>query len=152
MPVGHWVQSLLSGGLEDLPAVQELHMIRELSEYLPGSQVEQVTVPISDEYLQEWEKKGGHITQKSEQLRDFLIEYMKGQLGDRPELLEQLVPDYAPMVRRPVVDNNWYQALTRDNVDRLCPECRPHQPICRRDLDLETRCVDHGPAAGSEVR
>jgi 4-hydroxyacetophenone monooxygenase len=65
----------------------------------------------------EWEKKGGHITQKSEELRDFMIDYIKEQLGDRPDLLEQLVPDYAPMVRRPVVDNGWYKALTRDNVD-----------------------------------
>ncbi len=65
----------------------------------------------------EWEKKGGHITQKSEDLREFLIGYIKDQIGDRPDLLERLVPDYAPMVRRPVVDNNWYKALTRDNVD-----------------------------------
>jgi 4-hydroxyacetophenone monooxygenase len=65
----------------------------------------------------EWEKQGGHLTQKSEELREFLIGYIKEQIGDRPDLLEQLVPDYAPMVRRPVVDNDWYKALTRDNVD-----------------------------------
>ena len=65
----------------------------------------------------EWEKKGGHITKKSEDLREFLVSYIKEQVGDRPDLLEKLVPDYAPMVRRPVVDNNWYKSLTRDNVD-----------------------------------
>jgi 4-hydroxyacetophenone monooxygenase len=65
----------------------------------------------------EWEKQGGHITQKSEELRDFMIDYIKSQIGDRPGLLEKLVPDYAPMVRRPVVDNGWYKALTRSNVD-----------------------------------
>jgi 4-hydroxyacetophenone monooxygenase len=65
----------------------------------------------------EWEKKGGHITQKSEELRDFMIGYIKEQIGDRPDLLEKLVPDYAPMVRRPVVDNGWYKALTRDDVE-----------------------------------
>ncbi len=65
----------------------------------------------------EWEKKGGHLTQKSEELRDVLIGYIKEQIGDRPELLEKLIPDYAPMVRRPVVDNGWYKALTRDNVE-----------------------------------
>jgi 4-hydroxyacetophenone monooxygenase len=64
-----------------------------------------------------WEAKGGHITRKSEELRDSLIDYIRSQIGDRPDLLEKLVPDYAPMVRRPVVDNGWYQALTRDNVD-----------------------------------
>ena len=65
----------------------------------------------------EWEKQGGHITQKSEELREFMIGYIKEQIGDRPDLLERLVPDYAPMVRRPVVDNGWYRALTRDDVD-----------------------------------
>ena len=64
----------------------------------------------------EWEKQGGHITKKSDDLRAFMIDYIKQQVGDRPDLLEKLVPDYAPMVRRPVVDNNWYKSLTRDNV------------------------------------
>ena len=65
----------------------------------------------------EWEAKGGHITQKSDELRGFLKGYIQEQIGDRPDLLEKLVPDYAPMVRRPVVDNRWYQSLTRENVD-----------------------------------
>lgn len=64
-----------------------------------------------------WEAQGGHITRKSEELRGFLIDYIRSQIGDRPDLLEKLVPDYAPMVRRPVVDNGWYRALTRDDVD-----------------------------------
>jgi len=65
----------------------------------------------------EWERRGGHITKKSEELREFLIGYIEEQVGDRPDLLERLVPDYAPMVRRPVVDNGWYKALTRENVE-----------------------------------
>jgi 4-hydroxyacetophenone monooxygenase len=65
----------------------------------------------------EWERRGGHITKKSEDLRDFLVGYIEQQIGDRPDLLERLVPDYAPMVRRPVVDNGWYKALTRENVE-----------------------------------
>ena len=65
----------------------------------------------------EWEARGGYITEKSEQLRDFMVDYIRQQIGDRPDLLERLVPDYAPMVRRPVVDNGWYRALTRDDVE-----------------------------------
>jgi 4-hydroxyacetophenone monooxygenase len=65
----------------------------------------------------EWERQGGHITKKSEELRDFLIGYIKEQVGDHPDLLEKLLPNYAPMVRRPVVDNGWYKALTRANVE-----------------------------------
>ena len=65
----------------------------------------------------EWEAKGGHITQKSEELQAFLLDYIKSQVGDQPDLLEKLVPDHAPMVRRPVVDNGWYRAITRDDVE-----------------------------------
>ena len=73
----------------------------------------------------EWERKGGHITQKSEELRAFLIDYVHEQVGGRADLIEKLIPDHAPMVRRPVVDNGWYRALTRENVELLT------EPIAR---------------------
>ena len=65
----------------------------------------------------EWEATGGRITEKSELTRAMLIGYIQSQIGDRPDLLEKLVPDYAPMVRRPVVDNGWYRAVARPNVE-----------------------------------
>ncbi len=65
----------------------------------------------------EWERQGGHITRKSEELREYLMGYIDEQVGGRADLMEKLIPDYAPMVRRPVVDNDWYKALTRDNVE-----------------------------------
>ncbi len=65
----------------------------------------------------EYEASGGRITQKSELTRTMLMGYIQSQIGDRPDLFEKLVPDYAPMVRRPVVDNGWYRALARPNVD-----------------------------------
>jgi len=64
-----------------------------------------------------WERQGGRITKKSDELRAILTGYIREQVGDRPDLIARLVPDYAPMLRRPVVDNGWYRALTRDNVE-----------------------------------
>lgn len=91
----------------------------------------------------DFERKGGHITKKSEDLREFLIGYIKEQVGDRPDLIERLIPDYAPMVRRPVVDNGWYKALTRDNVElvdagiaRLTPGGIETVDGKHRDVDL----------------
>lgn len=66
---------------------------------------------------EEFEATGGRISAKSEFVRSMLTDYIKAQIGDRPDLLEKLLPDYAPMVRRPVVDNGWYAALTRPNVE-----------------------------------
>src|SRR5688572_13105393 len=59
----------------------------------------------------EWQAQGGIVSQKNDAIRDNLTAYIKAQVGDRPDLVEKLVPDYAPMTRRPVVDNGWYAAL-----------------------------------------
>jgi 4-hydroxyacetophenone monooxygenase len=90
----------------------------------------------------EWEKQGGHITRKSEELRQFLIGYIREQVGDRGDLLEKLLPDYAPMVRRPVVDNGWYKALTRANVELVTEEIARLTRTGIETIDGERRDVD----------
>jgi 4-hydroxyacetophenone monooxygenase len=65
----------------------------------------------------EWRAEGGHINERSDKIREGLVGYLKMQVGDRPDLVGKLVPDYAPIARRPVVDNNWYATLTRDHVE-----------------------------------
>ena len=91
----------------------------------------------------EWERQGGHITKKSDDLREILIGYIRQQVGDRPDLIERLIPDHAPMIRRPVVDNGWYKALTRANVElvdsgiaRLTPSGIETVDGKHRDVDL----------------
>jgi 4-hydroxyacetophenone monooxygenase len=66
---------------------------------------------------EEWKKAGGRFNPLSDKLREDLIAYIKNQTGGRADLVDRLIPDYAPFSRRPVVDNGWYQALTRDNVE-----------------------------------
>lgn len=90
----------------------------------------------------EWERQGGHITRKSEELRDFLMEYIHGEIGDRPDLFERLVPDHAPMVRRPVVDNGWYRALTRDDVELVTEGIARFTPTGIETEDGKHREVD----------
>lgn len=67
----------------------------------------------------EWQAKGGDVNPANDQLRAFLTKYIETETGGRRDLIEKLVPDYAPFSRRPVVDNGWYRALTRDNVDLI---------------------------------
>ncbi len=66
---------------------------------------------------EEWVAKGGKWNAMSDQLRADLTAYIRAQTGGDEELIAKLVPDYAPFSRRPVVDNNWYKTLTRDNVE-----------------------------------
>jgi cation diffusion facilitator CzcD-associated flavoprotein CzcO len=66
---------------------------------------------------EEWKAKGGLVNEMSDSLRAELIDYITDQVGGRQDLIDKLTPSYAPMIRRPVVDNGWYQALTRENVE-----------------------------------
>ncbi|GAD49815.1 putative flavin-containing monooxygenase [Caenibius tardaugens NBRC 16725] len=68
----------------------------------------------------EWQAKGGIINQGNDALREMLTGYIRQETGGDEELIAKLVPDYAPFSRRPVVDNGWYRALTRDNVELVC--------------------------------
>ena len=51
--------------------------------------------------------------------RDMCLEFLTGKLGERPDLLEKMIPEHPPMSARPVIvdaDYNVADALLRDNV------------------------------------
>lgn len=80
------------------------------------------TVPLFDTHHlmlpdPEWQARGGLVNAANDAMRDTLKAYIADQVGGDPDLIARLTPDYAPLSRRPVVDNGWYRALTRDNVD-----------------------------------
>ncbi len=79
---------------------------------MPSFDTHDIVVPDPD-----WIARGGYVNERNDGVRAGLIKYIKRQLGDRQDLVERLIPDYAPFARRPVVDNGWYRALTRDNVE-----------------------------------
>lgn len=68
---------------------------------------------------EEWQAQGGYWNEVNDQLRSFLTNYIHEQTDNDPDLVDRLIPDYAPFSRRPVVDNGWYRALTRDNVELI---------------------------------
>jgi 4-hydroxyacetophenone monooxygenase len=91
---------------------------------------------------QEWKAKGGFFNPMVENLRENLISYITDQTGGRQDLIDQLVPDYAPFARRPVVDNGWYRALTRDNVELVTDPIARLTPKGIQTTDGRTREVD----------
>ena len=90
----------------------------------------------------EWKAKGGHWNQMNDKLRDDLTAYIKAQTGGRQDLIDKLIPDYAPFSRRPVVDNDWYKALTRDNVELVTDEIARLTPSGIETADGAVREVD----------
>lgn len=90
----------------------------------------------------DWQAKGGKVNPRSDQLRDFLTHYIKTETGGREDLIAALTPDYAPFSRRPVVDNGWYRALTRDNVELVTDPIARLTPHGIETADGKVREVD----------
>ena len=66
----------------------------------------------------EWEPKDRSVGAANDFLRAMLTDYLVGQLGDRPDLAEKVVPRYPPASKRMLVDNGtWLATLRRDDVD-----------------------------------
>lgn len=49
--------------------------------------------------------------------RAYFTRHVEEQLGDRTDLLSKVVPTYPPFGKRMLLDNGWFQALLRDNVE-----------------------------------
>jgi 4-hydroxyacetophenone monooxygenase len=85
----------------------------------------------------DWPYPEQSVNAANDKLRGQLTEYIKMQLGDRPELIEKVLPKYPPYGKRMLLDNGWYQALLRDDV-RLITE-----PIERITADGITTSAGH---------
>lgn len=69
------------------------------------------------EFDPEWLEKGGVINQRNDELHKNVAAFIEQRLADRPDLVKKVMPRYPPLARRPTVDNGWYDALLRDNVE-----------------------------------
>lgn len=65
----------------------------------------------------EWQAAGGLINERNDRLREGLIAYLDSKVGDDQFLLENSIPDYAPLARRIVIDNGWFDALKLPHVN-----------------------------------
>ena len=90
----------------------------------------------------EWQARGGLISQRNDRLRSILTAYVEKRLDGRPDLIAKLLPDYPPLARRLVIDNGWYDALLRDNVELVTDgiETITKDGICT--VDGVTRAFD----------
>lgn len=64
-----------------------------------------------------WPHQQRSVNHRNEAQRRQLTEYLEQQLDGRPDLLAKCLPDYPPYGKRILIDNGWYAALRRDNVE-----------------------------------
>ena len=91
---------------------------------------------------EEWMSEGGHFNPANDKLRSDLTAYIESETSGRADLIQRLVPGYAPFSRRPVVDNGWYRALTRDNVELVTDPIGVFTPTGIQTTDGAVREVD----------
>ncbi len=89
-----------------------------------------------------WVADGGFINEHNDKLRQGLTRYIRRKVGDRDDLFAKLVPDYAPMARRLVVDNGWYDTLGKPNVDLVTTGIKRFKPDGILTQDGEERRFD----------
>jgi 4-hydroxyacetophenone monooxygenase len=64
-----------------------------------------------------WPHQERSINAANEQTRIFLTQWIQGQIGDDPDLLEKVLPKYPPYGKRILQDNgSWFAALKSRNV------------------------------------
>jgi 4-hydroxyacetophenone monooxygenase len=68
-----------------------------------------------------WEHPERSLNAINEAHRQIMTRYIEGELGDRTDLLEKVVPTYPPFGKRLLLDNGWYRMLRRNNVT-LCTD------------------------------
>ena len=66
-----------------------------------------------------WHGGGRSINAINDAHRRQLTAYIQSELGDRQELLPEVLPDYPPFGKRMLLDNGWFRALTRDHVHHV---------------------------------
>ncbi|MDB5408000.1 MAG: hapE 3, partial [Rhodospirillales bacterium] len=65
----------------------------------------------------DWPNPQRSLNAKNEEMRLAIIKNIEAQLGDDPELLAKVIPDFPPYGKRMLRDNHWFATLKRDNVE-----------------------------------
>lgn len=64
-----------------------------------------------------WPHQDRSMNSRNDRQRVQLTDYLLQELEGRPDLVKKCLPDYPPYGKRILIDNGWYQALRRPNVE-----------------------------------
>jgi 4-hydroxyacetophenone monooxygenase len=95
--------------LFDLPAYREWNRFSESWKFGDG-----VTPMVKVD--PDWPYLERSVNADNDKLRAQLVDYIESEVGDRPDLLDKVMPTFPPYGKRMLIDNGWFQALRRDNV------------------------------------
>jgi 4-hydroxyacetophenone monooxygenase len=91
-----------------------------------------------------WPHPERAVNEINDRHRKFLTRYIESEIGDRPDLLEKVMPDYPPFGKRILLDNGWYRSLTRDDLDLVTEpieEIRADRVVTRSGAEYEVDVI-----------
>jgi 4-hydroxyacetophenone monooxygenase len=65
----------------------------------------------------DWPEPDLAISRPNDKLRHIMTAHVERELAARPELVDEVLPDYPALGKRMLQDNGWFRALLRDNVE-----------------------------------
>ncbi|MEV8517989.1 NAD(P)/FAD-dependent oxidoreductase [Dactylosporangium sp. NPDC051484] len=65
----------------------------------------------------DWPHPERAVNARNDGHREFFTQYIRDELAGREDLLGKVVPGYPPFGKRILLDNGWYRALRRPNVE-----------------------------------
>ncbi len=69
-----------------------------------------------------WDQPDRAMSESNDGVREALTGYISEHLGARQDLMPHCVPDFPVFGKRVIIDNNWYETITRDNVNLISDE------------------------------
>ncbi len=72
----------------------------------------------------DWPHPERSLNRVNDRHRREMTAYIQAELGDRTELLEKCVPTYPPYGKRILLDNGWYRAICKPNVELVTDAIR----------------------------
>ncbi|MEP0156677.1 NAD(P)/FAD-dependent oxidoreductase [Pseudophaeobacter sp.] len=64
-----------------------------------------------------WPEPDKALNATNDRHRQIFTAYVKAELGDRQDLLQEMLPDFPPYGKRILLDNGWYRTLTKPNAE-----------------------------------
>ena len=95
--------------LRELPSYQEWY--RQRLAYIFNDRIHS-TLQVDPE----WPHPERSINKVNDRHRAHFTDYIKAEIGERQELLDDLLPDYPPFGKRMLMDNGWFRTMALPNV------------------------------------
>lgn len=90
----------------------------------------------------EWPYPERSLNSRNDRHRAEMLAHIRDQLSDREDLIAKCEPDYPPFGKRILLDNGWYEALTKPQTELVTDAIAAIMPTGVRTVDGVERPAD----------